>query len=274
MGKKQKKEQSKLGVFVVHYSPLSDRKKRLTGDLDFYPLESHWITEKDVSLSSVIFNFNPKPFNLNSRLVAMDRSNNSRSLVKSRLIARIEGYWLLLASMLPYLGKKYLELDSTIKRESESILELSLMHELCLKIGVKKNYDWLLILEDDAILNHSIMTKVLNNLENLQTKSPAWYNLSSGANLGRTITDPRPDDLGFYRVRPWATRCSAGYLINRKFAKKCLGLFEKFGIPGWTAIDITFQIAMRHIKAKVYWQDPPGIAQGAETGIYKSNFVH
>jgi hypothetical protein len=272
--KKHEIRQEKLGVFVVHYSPLIDRKKKLSDDLKLYPIESYWITEKDVSSSLENFNFSPKPFNLNPRLVAMDRSNNSRSLVKPRLFARIEGYCLFLASMLPYIGKKYLVLDSTIKRESKPILELSLMHEMCLKIGVKKGYEWLLILEDDAILNQNIMTQVLSNLENLQTRFPAWYNISSGAKLGWTITDPKPNNLGFFRVRPWATRCSSGYLINSKFANECLSLFEIFGIPGWTAIDVIFQIVMRRIKAKVYWQNPPGVTQGSETGIYKSNFVH
>ena len=262
----------KGGLFVVHYSPLEERRlalKELTLRLGY---ETHWITETSQFLK-LSFSDDKKAFGVPFRLSSLDLSNNSRSIIKSRRSARVEGMLLYLAS---FVGKRKLKLLTPVPNPpalEPKLLELSQMHLTALYLSANKSWEWLLVLEDDAVFNPDLLSRMIPEIvrKYLQTKKPVWINLSSGANLVRTKSDPVPDNWGIYRIRPWGTRCSSGYLINSEFVKQTLSLVDKFGFPNWAPIDNAYQIIMRGIKAKTYWQDPSSIQQGSETGIYKSN---
>ena len=261
----------KVALFVVHYSPLKERKARLEEAISKLKLSNFWVTEDCIKFDEDLFSSINQPFGVSQRLIAMDRSNNSRSIVNSRLKVRIEGFFLLFASL--FLEKKLLYLTDNPfpEKEPNRILELSLMHYQCLKMACDLKLDWALVVEDDAIIDVENVEKIIQNVGSLKFSKPAWYNLSAGANLNRTKSDPRPDSLGMFRVRPWATRCSSGYLINSKFFHSARQLLEQDGLPNWTAIDVIYQIIMRKLRAVVYWQDPASILQGSELGIYPSN---
>lgn len=237
-------------------------------------MKIHWITEKDIIYRSDVFSSSLKAFGVSFRLSSMDRSNNSRSIINSRRFARFEGYSLLLRSYLLPRGLRYLTDNPSPIRETKAILELSLMHVECLRRANAEKLDWVLVLEDDALFDFSKVLNLMKNVEFLENSAPAWYNLSSGAHLKRTKSDPRPDNFGFFRVRPYGTRCSSGYLVNRQFIIESLKLIDNYGLPDWTAVDIVYQILQRSMRAKCFWQEPPLISQGSETGDYLSNFKH
>lgn len=261
-------------IYIVHFSKLKNRKERLDLMIKHDNLQVEFITEDDIEFREDVFSSCRNAFGINFRISSMDRSNNSRSIVKSRRVARLEGYLLLLRSYLMPQGMRYLTDNPFPTREPDSILELTLMHFECLRRAISQEYEWMLVLEDDALFEPKKLMTLLGNLDVLRQNSPVWYNISSGANLRRTKTDPKPDQFGFFRIRPYGTRCSSGYLINRQFATEVLGLIERYGIPDWTAVDVIYQILQRKTRAKVYWQEPPLVCQGSETGLYSSNLGH
>lgn len=263
-----------IAIYVVHYSRLKERKVSLEKNLSIFSGKVFWVTEKDINLNYSLFSSKLNAFGVNFRLSSMDRSNNSRSIIKSRRVARIEGLLLFFASHIFPRGIGYLTDNSKPVREKQSILELTFMHIACLRQASGADNDWILVLEDDAIFDSKKIMNLLNQISNLNDTRPAWYNVSSGANLHRTKSDPKPDNLGFYRVRPYGTRCSSGYLINKKFISQALSLIDNHGVPDWTAIDIIYQILQRRMRAKVYWQEPAIVQQGSETGHFQSNFNH
>ena len=265
---------SSIAIYVVHYSRLKERKIRLRENLSVFSDKVFWVTEKDITLNESLLSANLNAFGVNFRLSLMDRSNNSRSIIKSRRAARIEGLMLMCASCVLPRGLGYLTDNPTPVREKQAILELTFMHIACLRKASSADNDWILVLEDDAIFDSKTIINLLNQTSNLNDAKPAWYNISSGANLVRTKSDPKPDHLGFYRVKPFGTRCSSGYLINKKFINRALGLIDNHGVPDWTAIDIIYQILQRRMRTKVYWQEPALVEQGSETGQFQSNFNH
>lgn len=263
-----------LAIFIVHYTPLEDRKKRLELALNKSRNKVYWISEKDIEFNSSLFNHELKAFGISFRKICMDRSNNSRSIIKSRRKARVEGWLLYLASLTLPRKIAYLTDNSSPIREREAILELTLMHIECLKLSQNLDLDWCLILEDDAVFEIETLEHLLQHTPWLENAYPAWYNLSAGAGLNRTKTDAFPDRFGFFRVKPFGTRCASGYLINRLFIQESLSLISRYGIPDWTAIDVIYQMLQRRMRAKAYWQDPPSVFQGSETGQHPSNFKH
>lgn len=263
-----------VGIYVVHYSKLRERRRTLERTLSYLSKQIVWITEQDIDFNYSKLNGDLNAYGVNFRLSSMDRSNNSRSIVKPRRTARLEGILLLISSLFLPRGIQYLTDNPSPKQQEQSILELSFMHFECLNQAKVRNQEWAIVLEDDAIVNIQELNRLIENLDYLEKRRPAWYNISSGAGLTRTHSDPIPDDLGFYRIRPYGTRCASGYLINKKFISKTVELYAKYGIPKWTAIDVVYQIIQRRLGSVVYWQDPSIITQGSETGVYQSNFNH
>ena len=261
-------------IYIVHFSKLTNRKEYLDLMIKQNNLQVEYITESDIEFREDVFSSCRNAFGVNFRIISMDRSNNSRSIIKSRRVARLEGYLLLLCSYLTPRGIRYLTDNPFPTREPDSILELTLMHFECLRRANSRKHEWILVLEDDALFEPKKLLALLGNLDVLRQNTPAWYNISSGANLGRTNTDPKPNQLGFFRIRPYGTRCSSGYLINRRFITEVLGHIETYGIPNWTAVDVIYQILQRKTRTKVYWQEPPLVRQGSETGVYPSNLGH
>jgi hypothetical protein len=265
---------NKIALFIVHYSKLRERRVQLEKSLLNCEIPVHWITEEDLSLPAFRFIHDYNAFDINPRLIALDRSNNSRSLVKPRIVARLEGYLLFVRSYLFPGGITYLTDNPKPKVEDSRLLELSQMHLECLKLARDLDLDWALVIEDDAIIDWQGLNPVLKEVNQFGREKPIWCNLSSGAGLSRTKFDPSPNKLGLFRVRPWASRCASGYLINRKFYSKAIDNVSEYGVPDWTAIDVVYQILMRKLRATVFWQEPPSIHQGSETGEYESNWIH
>jgi hypothetical protein len=260
---------TKLPIFVIHYSPLKERRDYLVNKLPHF---TEWITENSI-LPEIKRNFEQgKVFGVSERIVGMDLGVTARSLIKSRKKARFEGYLLFLMSFLGPTNNKYttgsLPVNSTLPK---SQLELQKMHYAAILKGLELNQPWILILEDDSILTSNALNRLGDMLENLPKTKSIWINLNSGAGLKRTKSDNKPDSNGLYEVVPPSTRCTTSYIINSKFATNFKVLVEKYGMPDWLPIDYVFNVALRKTKSKAFWQDPPFILQGSETGAYRSN---
>ena len=259
-----------INIQVVHYSPLKDRHQYLSQiNLKQKP---NFVTEKDVQSSHFKYSHTKKVFDLREIRYGFNLGVNSRALKYSRVKSVLEGFRLILiGTMIPKF--KYITTGSVPKfqRLPESQLELSAMHLHAIQNGIKSKCEWILVLEDDAVLTRNFEPEINSIMDNFDIREMMLINLNSGAGMHRTTSDPAPNIFGIYRVSPISVRCATAYLINRKTATSLIELFEYYGIQDWLPIDVLLQIALQKIRAKTYWQDPPLFSQGSEDGSYKSN---
>ena len=257
--------------FVIHYSKLYKRKELISRNLEFTtPI---WVTEKD------FFEFKESDLNsknvlgLSSHKLGIGLGINSRSLVYSRRRSYFQAKILSLRSKVEKKPNYVLGSLPTQKKLMKQWLEVQRMHLTALEKGVGSSDEWILILEDDAVFNSFDLKNSIDHITNkFSPASKYWFNLNSGAGLAWTKSDPKPDKFGFYRVKPPSVRCAVAYFVSAKLSIEILELIEKYGLPNWLPIDLIYQAAVQKLKAKTYWQDPPSVLQGSESGHFESGF--
>jgi hypothetical protein len=259
-----------LKTLVIHYSPLTKRRdyieKTLSGQLKF-----EFITEGQKSKFTFESTMSNGAFGVSTKKIAMDLGVNSRTRIKSRRQSRIEGWVYLAYSGIPWTNQEIIlgSLPPRVGLEEE-ILEVTQMHLRALERGVEEGVEWLLVLEDDAILTENF-SRTVNSVTQRITNKPIWINLNSGAGLGHTSSDPMVDACGLFRVKPASTKCATAYLINKSYMLKSCKVLSNHGVPTWLPIDNIYQVINRRIRARSYWSHPEVVIQGSESGKYKSN---
>lgn len=260
-----------LYVGVIHYSPLVERKHYLKNRLQSFR-NVYWIDEENLSHNVEFKSSGMSIVGVSEVKLAKALGINSRSLIYSRRRARIQATLLMFRSRLKlHKGSEILGALPNKARLPKPWLEVILMHVKALELGVKSGLPMILILEDDAILEKDF-ERTIEHVVNGEYAEDFWMNLNSGAGLERTASDPTPNSFAIYRVSPPATRCATSYIISRETAIRLIRLFEIHGAPDWLPIDFLYQAAVLKLRLKTYWQDPPCITQGSESGAYKSNF--
>jgi hypothetical protein len=257
-------------IQIIHYSKLAGRRTLITKYLSKISTKVNWVTEKNHIQFLTYSSEDKKPLGMNEKVIGMDLGVNSRSILKTRRNARIEGWLLFFVS---YLSQKRPYSTGSLpskKRLSRSSYEVQCMHLTALKIGLRNEAEWILVLEDDAVPENFAFEKIEEIIGSQKPKN-TWINLNSGAGLLRTASDPKPNYLGLFRIRPAATRCSVAYLVSRDLADSILNEAVVDGIPDWLPIDVFFQAALRKFKAKSFWSDPAIFSQGSETGVFRSS---
>lgn len=258
-----------LASYVIHYSPLTDRRTYLESQLS--SIEPEWITEEDVVPESLPWRHNERVLGVSKRQIAADLGVNARSISSTRRQARLEGCYL---RYLSFLGGRFHSHTfgslPRFKRLPKQILELNAMHIYALFLFLQSGKEWGLVFEDDAVLKPSFFEK-LEEISKLRYTRPVWINLNDGADLVRTESDPIPDQNGLFRVKPPTTRCATTYLINRNYVLRLKDLILVHGLPDWLPIDVFYQVANRKLRALSFWSEPSIVIQGSESGKYKSN---
>lgn len=255
--------------YIVHYSPLADRKISLERGLK--ALNPVWITELDAEGVNSTWTHSESVFGVSKRRIAADLGINSRSLSRTRRRARLESYLLMYMSLL---GKRFSTLTygslPRFEKLPNSVLELTKMHLLALTKSTQIESEWCLVLEDDVIPEPDFSQR-LTLISEKKFSRPVWINLNAGAGLLRTSSEAFPDEVGLFRVRPPNTRCSAAYMVNKKYVEAFLDLVLQSGVPDWLPIDVIYQITNRKLRALSFWTEPPLFEQGSETGLYQSS---
>lgn len=258
-----------LASYVIHYSPLVDRKSFLQPQLKL--LEPEWVTESDVVPESLPWRHSERVLGVSKRQIAADLGVNARSISRSRRKARFESYYLRYMSLV---GRKYQKHSygslPRFERLPKQILELNAMHIYAIFLFLQSGKEWGLVLEDDAVMEPNFFEK-LEGICKLKYSKPVWMNLNGGAGLVRTKSDPSPDMNGLFQVIPPTTRCATAYVINRRYVERLKDLILVHGLPDWLPIDVFYQVANRKLRAQAFWSEPPIVIQGSESGRYKSN---
>lgn len=260
-----------IHIGVVHYSPLTTRKAHLRAlNLEFPDL--NWTTERDIPSHSN-YRFVDEINLMTEFQFAAGLRLNSFSQQHSRFASSQ------IIKLLKF-GSKF------SKRARMSILgalpqkkplphhwyEVSLMHIEALERGVSSDKDWILILEDDAIIQEHFLSS-LEVVTKISKIDKVWINLNDGTgpNLFKNKSDTPIDFQGFYKVLPPTTRCTVAYLVNRELAVEILKELSSHGIPNWIPIDFTLDAIIKKLKVLCIWQDPACVLQGSSNGNYESN---
>lgn len=267
------KAASNLYIGVVHYSPLVARKQNLQYlKVPFPALE--WITENDI------------PSMEESEIKFVDEINLMSEFDFASGL-RLNSFSQKYPRQLSSLIVKILRIGSLFsKRAKISILgalpkkrplpknwnEVSLMHMEALKRGLVAGKKWILVLEDDAIIQENFLDS-LEKLVELPSDEEIWINLNDGVgpNLFKHKSDQVLNFGGFYKVIPPMTRCTVAYLVNQNLARIIIDEFKETGIPNWVPIDFALDAILKKFKVKCLWQDPACVLQGSSNGKYISN---
>ena len=260
-------------IGVVHYSPLMERKQQLNHLESSFP-ELEWITEKDIpEIQNSMYQF-VEEINLMKELdFAAGLRLNSFTQHYSRPISELIIKILKIASRFNKRAKSSI-MGSLPQRKALPLhwYEVALMHIEAIERGIAANKDWILVLEDDAVIQANFAS-TLRDLARMPRHERVWINLNDGIgpNLFTNKSDIPMRFGGFYQIKPPMTRCTVAYLLNRNLAIEILDEFKLYGIVNWIPIDFALDAIIKKLKVNCFWQDPASVLQGSSNGRFKSN---
>ncbi len=264
---------SDVFIGIIHYSPLMERRQHLNHLVSSFP-ELQWITEADIpSTQDSQYRF-VQEINLMREIdFAAGLRFNSFTQKYSRSVSQLIIKLLKLSSRFSKRAKSSI-MGSLPQRKAlpSHWYEVALMHLEALERGIATNKKWILVLEDDAVIQENFVD-TLQNLIKLPHHHRLWINLNDGVgpNLFIKKSDTAMPFGNFYQIKPPMTRCTVAYLVNRTLAVEILDEFKVHGIINWVPIDFAIDAIIKKLNANCYWQEPSSVLQGSSNGKYKSN---
>jgi|7_EtaG_2_1085326.scaffolds.fasta_scaffold00068_43 GR25 family glycosyltransferase involved in LPS biosynthesis len=217
-------------IIVLHYEPLVNRKTLLKAFLKQYNIEATWITKE--------------PSKTDLKRFYKYSSDNWNKKTRPEEIGEF--------GTLPP------------RKLGKSELSLLYKHYIALKRIVREKYETTLLLEDDVLFTEDFVNIFNSHLKN----TPADWDYifpGSGCQLRVPKALLEKDKIAYLKSHP-ATKCTDSMIIKLNAAKKMLSTFNEWDLPA----DWEFNYQLKEHDMKVYWWEPPVIAQGSQTGIYKS----
>lgn len=156
-------------------------------------------------------------------------------------------------------------------------LSLHLKHIYVYRLMMLRDYEDVLVFEDDVILSDGFMKK----LAEYMTQLPANYDMlfiGDGCNLHIPKYMQVPNQYIYEKClheTVWggngAARCTDSYVIHKRCAKKICdyiaNLKTKIDSPNG-GVDWWLNDVARDLSLKVYWAEPTIITQGSQIGLF------
>ena len=142
----------------------------------------------------------------------------------------------------------------------------------------KSNFDYNLILEDDAILDNNFVEKLTLAFNELPDNYDMLF-LGNGCNLHIPKKKIKPGKLVYKKCRNptrWGgnggSRCSDSIIISKKCAKKICNYYENTKENSIDlSIDWWYNKVIRDLKLNIYWIEPTIVRQGSHIGIFNTS---
>ena len=217
-------------IFVLHYTKLEERKKRLDEYLNLNNIDVEYILDFDQEeLTKEIINewYNANPTKYHETI---DQCYKERSA--------------------PYREINKAEISCTIK------------HYLGIKSVAEKCDNYGLVLEDDVLFVEDFPKHFNNFLE----KTPDdWGAIFMGCCAGlRVPKSYLKEGVTAYEIPHPASRGGDSYILKKEVAQKIAETMKPFNtISDW---ELAYQLYLHDVKT--YWWEPPLVVQGSETGLY------
>lgn len=147
-----------------------------------------------------------------------------------------------------------------------SELSLILKHKESFLDIIKNNYKSALVLEDDVIFSDDFVNKFNNQIKNLEDDYDlVWVGTCCGLKFKKTVENN-------FLYKKEGSRCTHGYLISNKCAKKMIDFLKYNNYP----MDFAFNKAIKELNLSNYWMEPALIYQNPkwDTSIQNDfNFI-
>ena len=180
-------------IYVTHYAPLSDRKKKLLKDLDSLGIQANWFEQE------------PTPVNI------QEMHKNTEELWKEKTQGIDYGG--------PVLWKPL----------TKSEISLSYKHIKAFEDIIKNNINAALVLEDDVVFDKNFVDNFNFNLINTPRD---WDMIFIGSGCGlRVPAHRRQSGMVAYRKDHPASKCTDSYLIKHAAAVKIYETILPFTMP-------------------------------------------
>ena len=178
-----------------------------------------------------------------------------------------------------YDRNKLKESDKTIFKigYGDADKAITLSHLYCYREIIDK-HDFALILEDDAIFNHTFNDNLNHYLSQLPSDWDMLF-IGDGCNLHMLyeITMLTKGNIFKKCLEPtsWggngATRCTDSYLISKKCAQKIINHIDQPGYLIDNTIDWWLNNICRHFQFNVYWAEPTIVTQGSAKNMFSTS---
>lgn len=143
-------------------------------------------------------------------------------------------------------------------------LSLVVKHYRAYELIVENSYETALVLEDDVVFCEDF-SRYFNDF--LEGTPKDWDMIFVGSGAGLRIHPSLLEEGQTAYLKPHpATKCTDSYLITQRAAK----ILKDTMLPLTLGADFELNYQLYKNDFKVYWWDPPVIAQGSQIGIYKS----
>lgn len=219
-------------IFILHYTKLVERKKRLDAMLSHFNIEAEYFLDYDQEdLTPQIIEEYYKP----------DETEYERK------INDLYG-----SRAAPYRELNIAQISCTIK------------HYNCIKKVAEETKEYGLVLEDDVIFVEGFVEKF--NLFLQETPSD-WDAIFLGCCAGLRVPSIfLKEGVCAYRMEDPASRGGDSYLLKTSAAQKIISTMKPFTtISDW---ELAAQLHQHNLKT--YWWEPPLVVQGSENGLYKT----
>ncbi len=229
---------SNVSFFIIHYTPLTDRKEYLTAQLNSLGIENYeWITEKDIE---------------HYDLQAMYDTSQER--FQKRLKTDF--------------GKMHSGIFHQMKQNE---IEVTAQHIEAIKRMHHRNLDHAIILEDDVVFDNKFIKKMNIYIKQLpQDYDIFYFGEGCGAlHIKRNIKEKIQGAFGkknVFKRNNCQSRYADSYMLSKKAIDRLTPLVDTFQFP----IDWEMNYLQIKLSMNIYWGEPTLSFQGSSSGKFKS----
>lgn len=246
---------SELPVFIMHYTPLSDRKTMMENQLAQHGFSSRiYVTEYDrevIGPGDLSRFYRDDPARHQEMTDAIGNRFLEASAWTPEKQSWHEGVDYTRPHVTPYAPMAGAEISLCCK------------HAVALERASRSDSDIILMLEDDAILCDDFTDRLIANLG---ATPRDWDIIFPGSALGTKAPGRRKGQVA-YQMEPPHVRCSDSYLITRAAAGRLFKSFVPFTLP----YDFELMYWLNKLSFRTYWWEPSLVVQGSENGVFSSS---
>lgn len=163
------------------------------------------------------------------------------------------------------------------KKMSNPLKAIALSHFHCYR-EIANKYECALILEDDAIFEENFLKKLSVYLKQLPSDYDMVF-IGGCAKLhieAHNIVNGKHIYEKGHEATSWggqgASRCTHGYIVNKKCAVKIVDYINKLKVTIDHQIDFWLNTAIKENAFKIYWAEPTLISQGTQIGKMNTSY--
>lgn len=259
-----------LDVYIVHYSPLADRKLQIDECPIISRLSPKYVTEDHITPNlSLIPDKDSASILVFILLINLVLIKYDSKFIRGLFLKALNH------SQLPErLDENY---QSILNVQSIANLELIEQHFYCIQNFCNSDDDLCIILEDDSYVseyytNFKIFQQDLNEIiSDLPLNEPIFCDMSNSLNISMLHNISNSKHIRsrlLHEVLPGQTQCVSAYLINKSAAKIISKVFEKSTI--FLPVDYLISYILCIKTIRTFWCNYPFFKQGSMDGKTES----